>query len=253
MWRECGGHPGARRYCLLGQRCGRVRKPATHDANVVAMLFLSAMSMSARRVRRHGTDSFPGPRGDPIRLKCSETYGKAAHKEYASVRRKAKKKSGINSAELQRSSHAVDRQHIGGDAVVDAMGFSISNHVVEGAVHDVKEPLVDFAFAPEEALAILNPFEVADGDAAGIPEDIRNGENALGIDYSVGLPGGRAVGAFAENFGLNLVSVLLGDLIFDGGGNDARRRAGRGRRGRSSWCRRQETPARASCGCKPSR
>src|ERR1700693_1426925 len=100
------------------------------------------------------------------------------------------------------------------------MGFGVANDLVEGTVHDVEEPLVDFTFAPEEALAVLNPFEVADGDAAGIAENIGHGENALGIDDGVGLPGGGAICAFAKDFGLDLMSVLFGDLIFDGGGND---------------------------------
>src|SRR5580692_11270158 len=100
------------------------------------------------------------------------------------------------------------------------MGFGVANDLVEGAVHDVEEPLVDFAFAPEEALAVLNPFEVTDGDATGIAENIGHGENALGIDDGVGLPGGGAICAFAKDFGLNLVGVLFSDLIFDGGGDD---------------------------------
>src|SRR5262249_2955330 len=94
--------------------------------------------------------------------------------------RKAKCKLRVNAAKLQRDSHAVDRQHIGGDVVVHLVGFGIANHLVKGAFHHVQQALVDFAFAPEKALAILDPFEVADSDPAGVAENIRHGENALG-------------------------------------------------------------------------
>src|SRR5215813_8013125 len=96
--------------------------------------------------------------------------------------RKAKCKLRVNAAEFQSGGHAVDRQHISGDSVVHFVGFGVANDFVEGAFHDVQQALVDFAFAPEKALAILDPFEVADGDAAGVTEDVRNGEHALGVN-----------------------------------------------------------------------
>ena len=140
-------------------------------------------------------------------------------KQHTASRGKSKKQSGVDATQLQSRSHTVNRQHIGGDAVVDAVEFGIADHLVESAIHHVEEALVDFAFAPEKALAVLNPLEVTHGDAAGIPENIGDGENALGVDDGVGLPGGGAVGAFAEDLGLDLMGVLLGDLVFDGGGN----------------------------------
>ena len=48
----------------------------------------------------------------------------------------------------------------------------------------------------------LHPLEVADGDAAGVGEDVgHDGDAALGEDL-VGLGGGRAVGAFDDDLGL---------------------------------------------------
>src|SRR5712692_10693435 len=70
---------------------------------------------------------------------------------------------GVDSAELQREGYAVNRQHVRGDAVVHAMGFSVAHHFVEAVLHDVLQALVDFAFAPEEPLSILHPFKVAHG------------------------------------------------------------------------------------------
>src|SRR5208337_1848979 len=132
---------------------------------------------------------------------------------------KTKKKSGVDAAQFQGGSHTVNRHHVGGNAVVDAVEFGVANHLVEGAIHDVKETLVDFALSPEEALAVLHPPEVAHRNAAGIPENVGDSENALGVNDGVGLPGGGAVSAFTKNPGLDLMSVLLGDLVFDGGGD----------------------------------
>src|SRR6202050_2100634 len=86
-------------------------------------------------------------------------------------------------------------------------------------LHDVFQALVDFAFAPEESLAILHPFEIADRDAAGIGQDVGDHENSLVIDDGIGGGGGGTVGAFAENAGLYAIGVLRGDLILDGRGN----------------------------------
>src|ERR1700690_625300 len=133
---------------------------------------------------------------------------------------KAKRKSGIDAAKLESLGNAVNGQHVSRDTVVDLMCLSVANDFVEGTVHHVVEAFVDFAFAPEETLTILNPFEIADGDAAGVAEDIRDSEDALGINDGVGLPGSGTVGTFTENLALNLVGVLFGNLIFDGGGNE---------------------------------
>src|SRR5580693_9903393 len=84
---------------------------------------------------------------------------------------------------------------------------------------DVEKAFIDFAFAPEEALAVLDPFKIADRNAAGVAENIGHGEDALGVDNRVGLPGGWAVGAFAQNARLDLMGVLFGDLIFNRGGD----------------------------------
>src|SRR5258708_35124274 len=96
-------------------------------------------------------------------------------------------KLGINSAELEGAGDAVDGQHVGGNAVVDFVLFRKADHFIEGVVHHVVQALVDFALAPEEALAVLDPFEITDGDAAGVAENVGHGEDALGINNSVGL------------------------------------------------------------------
>jgi len=79
---------------------------------------------------------------------------------------------------------------------------------IESIIHYVEKALVDFALPPEEALAVLDPFEIADGDAARIAENVRHGKNAFRIDNGVGLPSGGTVGAFAKDFCLDLIGVF---------------------------------------------
>src|SRR5260370_17214787 len=128
-------------------------------------------------------------------------------------------KLGINTAELESAGDPVDCQHIGGNAVVYLVRRGVAHHFIEGIIHHVEEAFVHFAFAPEETLAVLYPFEIADGDAAGVANNVRHGENALAIHNPVGLPGGAPVRALAENPGLDLIGVLLGTLVFNGGRN----------------------------------
>src|SRR6266481_1815199 len=135
------------------------------------------------------------------------------------VGQKAKSKLCVNAAQLQRGGHAVNRQHISRDPVVYLVRFGVTNDFVERAFHNVQQPLVHFAFPPEKTLPVLNPFEIADGNATGVAENIRHGKDSFCINHRIGLPGGGAVGALAKNLALHLVSVLLGDLVFDGRGD----------------------------------
>src|SRR5437764_4643057 len=113
-------------------------------------------------------------------------------------------KLGINTAELECAGDPVNGQHIGGNAVVDFVQFRKAHHFIERVFHDVEKALVHFAFAPEETLAVLDPFEIADGNTAGVSKNIRHSENSFGVDNRVSLPGRRAVGALAKNFRLDL-------------------------------------------------
>src|SRR5713226_9903252 len=106
-------------------------------------------------------------------------------------------KLGINTAELEGAGDPVDGQHVSGNAVVHLVHTREAHHFIEGIIHDVKEALINFALPPEEALAVLDPFEIADGYSAGVAKNVRHGEDALGINDRVGLPGSGAIGALA--------------------------------------------------------
>jgi len=69
---------------------------------------------------------------------------------------------------------------------------------------------VDQRLVPKEALTILDPLEIGDGDAAGIGQDIGDHEDLLVGENFVGQHGGRTVGAFAENFAAHAMRVLRG-------------------------------------------
>ncbi len=80
---------------------------------------------------------------------------------------------GVNSAFFQRKRDAVDRQHVRRDAVIHAVSFGVAHHFVETVLHHVLQAFVHFAFAPEKSLAVLHPLEIADRDAAGIGQNVR--------------------------------------------------------------------------------
>src|SRR6267143_733289 len=86
---------------------------------------------------------------------------------------------GIDAAQFQSPGDPVDRQHVRGNAVVHFMRFGEAHDFIEGILPVIEEALVDLAFAPEKALTVLHPFEVADGHAACVAENVRHGEDAL--------------------------------------------------------------------------
>ena len=128
--------------------------------------------------------------------------------------------SGVDAALLGGVGHAVDGEHVGGDAVVDVVGDGVLEDVVEAVDHDAVEALVDFFFGPEVAHAVLHPLEVAGGDAAGVGQDVGDDEDAFLGEDGVGFDGGRAVGAFAEDAALKSTGVAAGDDVLGGGGDE---------------------------------
>src|SRR6516162_3402684 len=126
---------------------------------------------------------------------------------------------GVNPAQLERRGYAVDRQHVSRDTVIDLVQFCVAHHFVEGILHDVHQALVDLALPPEESLAVLHPLEITHGHAAGVAQNVGYREDPFRINDRIGLPGGRAVRAFTEDFRLHLVCISLGDLVLNGGGD----------------------------------
>ena len=65
--------------------------------------------------------------------------------------------------------------------------------------------------------AVLGPFEIGDHDAAGIGQDVGNDEDVPGVQHIVGKGRHRSVGQLQDDFRLDLLGVLGGDLVFQGG------------------------------------
>src|SRR5262249_11575077 len=113
---------------------------------------------------------------------------------------------------------AVERQHVGGGAVVDAVLFRVGHDVMEAVDHDFFHAVVDQLLVPKVALTVLDPFEVRDRDAAGVREDVGNNEDAFFAEDGIGQMGGGAISSFTENFAPQLVGVLGCDDVFACGG-----------------------------------
>ena len=94
---------------------------------------------------------------------------------------------------------------------------AIVGDVAERLDHDVLEPLVDLALAPEEARAVLHPLEVGHRHAAGVGQDVRHDEDVLRVQDLVGALRRRAVGALDDDLRLDVAGVLLADLVLVGG------------------------------------
>src|ERR1051325_321791 len=98
---------------------------------------------------------------------------------------------GVDAPHFKRFRHSVNRYHIGRDAVVDLVSFRILYHDIEGIHHNVHQPLIDFTFAPEKTLAVLYPFEVADGHTARISQNVGDGTRLGGPGWR---PPARSLG-----------------------------------------------------------
>src|SRR5689334_21478834 len=82
--------------------------------------------------------------------------------------------------------HALYTKHVGGKAHVDVAREVDLQYVVEGTAHHLFEAQVDVVLVPEQVILVLHPFEVGDGHAAGVAQDVGNQEHALLVEDTVG-------------------------------------------------------------------
>src|SRR5450631_819099 len=129
----------------------------------------------------------------------------AAHLPYAI--------SGVDTPLLDGGSDAINRQHVGGDAVVHIVRLGIADDIVEAGCQDVLQLLVDGGFFPEVALSILHPLKVGGSNAASVGEYVRNDEDFLVSQDFICHSGGGSVGPFADDAGLDAIHVAAGDDI----------------------------------------
>ncbi len=81
------------------------------------------------------------------------------------------------------------------------------------------QTVVDFLLRPEEALPVLDPFQVGDGHTASVAQDVGDDHYALGAQDVVCIRGGGAVGAFGNHPGLDVGGIGAGDLVLQRGGD----------------------------------
>src|SRR5579885_2469016 len=125
----------------------------------------------------------------------------------------------VDAANLRCLGDTGDGQHVGSQTHIAVGLLGSGGDGGEGAVHNHFEPLRDLFDPPEEALEVLHPLEVADGDAARVGQDVRNDHDILLEKDFIGCRSCGAVGGFRDDARLNAVGVFLGDDAFGGGRN----------------------------------
>ena len=92
----------------------------------------------------------------------------------------------VNTSELHRGGYAIERQHVGRGAVIDAVLFSIGGDRTKAVHHDFFKAGVYQFFVPEESLAVLHPFKVRNSNAPCVGQDVRDYEDLFVREDLVG-------------------------------------------------------------------
>src|SRR6266700_1449566 len=112
--------------------------------------------------------------------------------------------------------HAADGQHVSRDAVIHAVGFGKMNDVFEGLTQNEFELFIYRRLFPEVTLAVLHPFEIGSGYAAGVGQDVWNDKHFFVRQNFIGARCGGTVSAFADDFGFDAGGILAGDDVLRG-------------------------------------
>src|SRR3989304_1920487 len=117
----------------------------------------------------------------------------------------------IEAAQPVHRGHPLHREHVRRDPHVDAVTLRHRQHIEEGTLEDLLEPLVHGRLVPEVRGPVLHPLEVADRYPARVGQDIRNDEHALLLEDFVGAGRGGSVGPLADHLGFDVPAGLPGD------------------------------------------
>src|SRR6266852_2714240 len=121
--------------------------------------------------------------------------------KYASPRKRCVTDSREQAADEGGFGDAADGEDHGAGAGRDVVLAHGIHHFVESAHDNLLQARVDFVDVPHQAFLVLDPFEIADGDAAGVGKNVReNGDAAARKDF-VGVGRGGAVGGFGDDAG----------------------------------------------------
>ena len=91
-------------------------------------------------------------------------------------------------------------------------------NVLKGLAHGLAESFVYLFLGPEQLGQPLDPFEIRNGDAAGIGQDVRNQKHSLVGENLVSARSCRTIGSLCNNPGPDAIGVRFGNLVLQGGG-----------------------------------
>src|SRR5713101_622795 len=118
-----------------------------------------------------------------------------------------------------RVGHPLHRQRVRGEPHVDALVDRGVEDLVEGPRYDVVQLRVDLLLLPEERLQVLHPFEVRDDHAPRVGDDVGHHEDVPVVEDRVRLRRDRSIGSFRDQSCANATSVVAGDLVLHGRGD----------------------------------
>src|SRR5579859_943325 len=113
----------------------------------------------------------------------------------------------IDAADLGSLGNTGDGQHISSQAQITAKVIGLGSNSIKAAIHNHFQFFGNLLHAPEEALQILYPLEVADGNSTSIGQNIRDHHTALLEENGIGFRGGRTISGFRNNPGLHPVGI----------------------------------------------
>src|SRR4051812_2287987 len=123
----------------------------------------------------------------------------------------------VDATGLQRGRHLADRGDERGVAQRDAAIQRDVPDAVERVGHLVGEPAADLVAVPEEAAEVLHPFEVRDGDAARVREDVGQHQDAALGEDPVPVDRRRPVRALCDELAPEAPRVRTRDLVLTRG------------------------------------
>ena len=118
--------------------------------------------------------------------------------------------------------YSINTHHIRCITHADSLFLRHREHSVESIRHFFVKALDNFVPAPVEIHVILNAFEIGNGYATGITEEIRNDEHITAVENNIRLGRCRPIGTFRDDSDLlaDGFDRLRIDLAFKGSRNE---------------------------------
>src|ERR1043165_8683126 len=118
-----------------------------------------------------------------------------------------------DSADARGLGDAIDGEDVCACAHVRPVTFGGRVDAGEGAAHRLFQSVADAVFRPEVAVLILHPLVIADGDAAGVGENVGHEEDAAVEEHAVGVGRHRPVRQLRDDRGAYVPDVRERDAV----------------------------------------